>query len=195
MAQNRNFGKGDGKGGIQYAPSVFNENEQIIVPNPFDEEIYFARGWLKVVDIKPEVGENQCADITGWTEDLEAKTITAQYTVVDIPPPKKYVQVRRFSKLRLVEFCMERGIWEGLKSYITELGYYDLFVMAMVFLENDKFFTAGLEAYKQLKISEGMPEEEIQAIIDAALDYAFDAYEQVEVDGQEAEEEAQAEEL
>lgn len=58
MAQNRNFGKGDGKGGIQYAPSVFNEGGQIVVPNPLDEEVYFSRGWLKVVDVKPEVGEN-----------------------------------------------------------------------------------------------------------------------------------------
>lgn len=89
---------------------------------------------------------------------------------------------------------MEQGIWDELKEFLEGTGYYDLFVMAMVFLKNDKFFTTGLEAYKQLKISEGMPEEEIQAIIDAALDYAFDAYEQVEVDSQEAEEEAQAEE-
>ena len=82
---------------------------------------------------------------------------------------------------------MERGIWSNLKSYIEKLGYYDLFVMAMVFLENDKFFKAGLNAYKELKISEGMPEEEIQGIIDAALDYAFDAYEQVEADEEEVE--------
>ena len=53
MAYNRNFGVGDGKGGIQYAPSVFNEGGQIIVPNPLDEAIYFARDWLKVVDVKP----------------------------------------------------------------------------------------------------------------------------------------------
>lgn len=172
---------------------MFNENGQIIVPNPLDEEIYFARGWLKVVDTKPEVEENQRADLTSWTEDLEAKTITAQYTVIDIPPPKKYVQVRRFSKLRLVEFCMERGIWESLKSYITELGYYDLFVMAVVFLENDKFFMAGLQAYKDFKISEGADPEEIQATIDAALDFAFDDYETVETE--EEEEGETAEEL
>ena len=130
----------------------------------------------------------------GWAEDSDDKEVFITWEIVELPPTPHYIQVRRFSKLRLVEFCMEHGIWTDLKSYIEKLGYYDLFIMAMVFLENDKFFTAGLEAYKQLKISEGMPEEEIQAIIDAALDYAFDAYEQVEVDSQEAEEEAQAEE-
>lgn len=182
MAQNRNFGKGDSKGGIQYAPSVFNEDGQIVVPNPLDEEAYFSRGWLKVVDVKPEVRENQRADLTSWIENLDAKTITARYTIIDVPPPKKYVQVRRFSKLRLVEFCIERGIWENLKSYMEKLGYYDLIVMAVVFLENDKFFKAGLQAYKDFKVSEGMDPEEIQATIDAALDFAFDDYETVEAE-------------
>ena len=189
---NRNFGRSDGKGGIQYAPSVFNEDGQIIVPNPLDEEIYFARGWLKVVDVKPAVGENQRADLTGWTENLEAKTITAQYTVVDVPPPKKYIQVRRFSKLRLVEFCMEHAFWENLKSYMQKLGYYDLFLMAQVFLENDKFFKTGLQAYKDFKVSEGADPEEIQAMIDTALDFAFDDYEMVEVDDEESEQAEEA---
>ena len=75
---------------------------------------------------------------------------------------------------------MERGIWSNLKSYIEKLGYYDLFVMAQIFLENDTFFMQGLNAYKQLKISEGMDPEEIQALIDAALDAAFDGYETIE---------------
>lgn len=56
---------------------------------------------------------------------------------------------------------MDHGIWESLKSYITELGYYDLFVMAVVFLENDKFFMAGLQSYKDFKVSEGADPEEI----------------------------------
>ena len=89
---------------------------------------------------------------------------------------------------------MERGIWEGLKSYITELGYYDLFVMAVVFLENDKFFMAGLQSYKDFRVSEGADPEEIQATIDAALDFAFDDYETVEAD-EEEESEPAAEEL
>lgn len=56
---------------------------------------------------------------------------------------------------------MERGIWENLKSYIEKLGYYDLFVMAVVFLENDKFFKTGLQAYKDFKVLEGVDPEEI----------------------------------
>lgn len=55
--------------------------------------------------------------------------------------------MRRFSKLKLVEFCMEQGIWQELKDFLEGAGYYDLFVMAVFFLENDKFFMRGLQAF------------------------------------------------
>ena len=73
-------------------------------------------------------------------------TLTAQYDVIDRLAPST-VQVRRFSKLKLVEFCMEQGIWDELKAFLEETGYYDLFVMAVFFLENDKFFMRGLQAF------------------------------------------------
>ena len=101
------------------------------------------------------------------------------------------MQVRRFSKLKLVEFCMEKGIWRELKAFLEGTGYYDLFVMAMVFLENDRFFKRGLAAYKAKKTEEGADAEELQATIDAALDFAFDAYETVEVEDGEGETEEQ----
>lgn len=66
----------------------------------------------------------------GWAEDGDDKEVFITWEIVELPPTPHYIQVRRFSKLRLVEFCMEHGIWESLKSYIIELGYYDLFVMA-----------------------------------------------------------------
>ena len=44
---------------------------------------------------------------------------------------------------------------------------------------------AGLQAYKDFKVSEGMDPEEIQATIDAALDFAFDDYEMVEAEEEE----------
>ena len=67
---------------------------------------------------------------TGWAEDSDDKEVFITWEVVELPPTPHYIQVRRFSKLRLVEFCMARGIWTNLKSYIEKLGYYDLFVMA-----------------------------------------------------------------
>lgn len=179
----REFGKRLENGDIQYAPTEFDDGHGgVVVPEPEDDEAYYSRGWLKVVDIQPNVPGTQIAVLTDWVEDLEKKTITAQYTIEDMPQPKEQIQVRRFSKLRLVEFCMERGVWQELKSFIEQLGYYDLFVMAQVFLENDKFFMGGLTAYKQMKIEGGADPEQIQATIDAGLDYAFDAYETVDVE-------------
>ena len=67
---------------------------------------------------------------TGWAEDSDDKEVFITWEIVELPPTPHYIQVRRFSKLRLVEFCMARGIWANLKSYIEKLGYYDLFVMA-----------------------------------------------------------------
>jgi len=49
---------------------------------------------------------------------------------------------------------MEQGIWDELKSFLEETGYYDLFVMAVFFLENDKFFMRGLQAFQQHKAQE-----------------------------------------
>lgn len=181
--ENREFGKKIGEHDIQYAPYYLeDEHEQKFVPEPGDDEAYYSRGWLKVVDIEPNVPGTQFASLTDWVEDHQAKTITAQYTIEDMPPEKVQIQVRRFSKLRLVEFCMERGVWQELKAFIEQLGYYDLFLMAQVFLENDKFFMGGLNAYKQMKIEGGADPEQIQATIDAGLDYAFDAYEMVDVE-------------
>jgi len=57
---------------------------------------------------------------------------------------------------------MEHGIWIGLKTFLERLGYYDLFVMAVYFLENDKFFIQGLEAFKQYKAQD--PEYDSEAL-------------------------------
>lgn len=95
--------------------------------------------------------------------------------------------MRRFSKLKLVEFCMEQGIWKELKDFLEEAGYYDLFVMAVFFLENDKFFTRGLQAFQQHKAQEeGYDAQALQEMIDQALAYAFDSYETVPAEQEEA---------
>lgn len=108
-------------------------------------------------------------------------------------PAPTTMQVRRFSKLKLVEFCMEQGIWDELKSFLEETGYYDLFVMAVFFLENDKFFMRGLQAFQQHKAEE--PDHDsaaLQEMITQALAYAFDSYETVPVEQEQATEQEAA---
>lgn len=182
MALNKNYGRAS-QNQIQYAPRSFKENGVLIVPRIDDDEAYLSRGWFKVVERKPEYDpEKYALKQIGWDEDAKAEEVFAIYELVEIQPTPIYVQVRRFSKLKLVEFCMENGIWQDLKSFLEETGYYDLFVMAMVFIENDKFFKRGLQAFKAHKVQEeGYDAQELQELINQALAYAFDAYETVEV--------------
>ena len=192
MALNKNYGRAL-QNQIQYAPRSFKENGILIVPRIDDDEAYLSRGWFKVVEHKPEYDpEKYMLNQTGWDEDTEAREVFAVYEPVEIQPAPIYVQVRRFSKLKLVEFCMEKGIWRELKAFLERLGYYDLFVMAMVFLENDKFFKRGLQAFKTHKVQEeGYDAQELQELINQALAYAFDAYETVEVEDDEQQVEEQ----
>ena len=181
MALNKNYGRAS-QNQIQYAPRTFKENNIVVVPKIDDDQAYLSRNWFKVTERKPEYDpDNYKLQQTGWDEDAETHEVFATYETVEIQPAPRYIQVRRFSKLRLVEFCMEQGIWTDLKAFLESTGYYDLFVMAMVFLENDKFFKRGLLMYKVKKIEDGADPNQIQKTINMALDFAFDSYETVEV--------------
>ena len=186
MALNKNYGRAS-QNQIQYAPRSFKEDGVLIVPRVDDDGAYLSRGWFKVVECKPKYDpEKYALKQTGWDEDTEAREVFAVYELVEIQPAPVYMQVRRFSKLKLVEFCMEKGIWRELKAFLEGLGYYDLFVMAMVFLENDKFFKRGLQAFKAHKVQEeGYDAQELQELISQALAYAFDAYETVLIEQEE----------
>lgn len=180
---NKNYGKRKQDGSIEYAPRKFVENGNIFVPRIDDDQAYALRGWLKIIDIKPEYDlAKKMLSLVRWTEDLLLMTLTAQYEIVDIPKPTTR-QVRRFSKLKLVEFCMEKGIWQELKTFLDGTGYYDLFVMAVFFLENDKFFMQGLQAFRQHKAQDPEYDADVlQKLIQQALAYAFDSYETVPVE-------------
>lgn len=180
---NRRYGKNTSGITIEYAPRIFRENGAVIAPRIDDDEFYHGRGWFTILDIKPEYDPTvKMLSLVGWTRDDQLMTLTAQYNIIDQPAPST-IQVRRFSKLKLVEFCMEQGIWDELKAFLEETGYYDLFVMAVFFLENDKFFMRGLQAFQQHKAQEeGYDAQELQEMIDQALQYSFDNYETVPVE-------------
>ena len=183
---NKNYGKRKQDGSIEYAPRKFIENGNIFVPRIDDDQAYAIRGWLKIIDIKPSYDTTKkMLHLISWIEDSIQMTLTAQYEIVDIPSPTT-VQVKRFSKLKLVAFCMEKKIWMDLKTFLRRLGYYDLFVMAVYFLENDKFFMQGLEAFKQYKAQDPKYDSEVlQQLIQQALDAAFDGMQEVHIEEQE----------
>lgn len=186
---NKNYGKKNQNGSIEFAPRKFVEDGNIFVPRIDDDEAYASRGWLKIVDVKPEYDPTKkMLKLVDWLEDLRLMTLTAQYEIVDLPSPS-IRQVRRFSKLKLVEFCMQKKIWTDLKSFLENRGYYDLFVMAVYFLENDKFFLQGLQAFKDYKTQD--PEydaETLNRLISQALLYSFDGMQDVPIEQNESEE-------
>ena len=184
---NRRYGKNTSGKTIEYAPRTFRENGAVIAPRIDDDEFYHSRGQFTILDIKPEYDPaTKMLSLVGWTRDDQLMTLTAQYDIIDRPAPST-IQVRRFSKLKLVEFCMEQGIWDELKAFLESTGYYDLFVMAVFFLENDKFFMRGLQAFQQHKAQEeGYDSQALQEMIDQALTYAFDSYEAVPVEQMES---------
>ena len=172
--------------GIKYAPRVFKEDNVIFVPREDDDEAYFARGWLKVIDKKPSYDpETEFIAFQRWEKDVDAKTITTKYAVEKIPDDKK-TKATRYSKLKITLFCMENDLWNDVKKFLDRAGYYDLFVMAQYFLSTDDYFQRGIAAFKRHYIEQGHDEEQLNALIEQMKMFAEDGFEIVEVDAETA---------
>lgn len=175
--ENKNYAKLiDNK--IQYATRKFVENNKLIIAKIIDDEFYFSRGYYKVVDIIPHYDSSkQSIQILKWNIDEANHTITSVYEVLDnVVQPINNNQVRKFSKLKLTLFCIENNIWQDVKEYLEKIGYYDLFVMAVYFLETDEYFVKGLESFKQAYIDENRSEQEIDVLIENMKKFAHDGY-------------------
>ena len=182
---NKNYGKLTSSNSIQYAPRSFRENDSLVVPRIDDDEAYFARGWFKVINNKPEYDAvSQVVYIKDWTMDTEAKTVTANY-VIESRPKDTRKKAKKYSKLRITLFCMQQNIWEKVKGFLEHVGYYDLFVMAQYFLDTDDYFQQGISMFKQQYIADGGTAEEIDSLVQTMLNFAFDGYEILNEDTEE----------
>ena len=160
---------------IEYAPRKFLENNNLIVPKQTDDEFYFSKGYFKVIDNKPHYNSaTQNISILKWNIDEINHTITSVYIVNDKTSQLK--QVRKFSKLKITLFCIENNIWQDVKEYLEKIGYYDLFVMAVYFLETDEYFTKGLQMFKESRADANLPMEELDKMIEQMLSFAHDGY-------------------
>lgn len=179
--QNTNYGKPTVQGGIEYAPRKFVEDGNIIVPKIDDDEAYISRGWYKAVNVVPSYDPAvYTARLSGWMIDEELKMMTAIYDILPIPPnPTR--QVKRFSKLKMTLFCMDRKLWNFIKKFLTKTGYYDLFVMAQYFLESDEYFKRGIAAFKEEFVKMGHTEEEYNTLVENMCNFALDGYETIDV--------------
>ena len=126
----------------------------------------------------------QITYIKQWNLDENARTITAEY-VIQPRPEDTRKKAKRYSKLKMTIFCMEQKIWDDVKRFLEGTGYYDLFVMAQYFLDTDEYFQRGIAAFLEAYESEEHPKEELEALVETMLQFAFDGYEILNEDAEE----------
>lgn len=174
---NNNYGKMTERGTLEYAPRMFIEGTKVVVPRIDDDAAYASRGWYKIVDEEPDYDPSLKHPVrSGWTVDDEMMTLTATYNLVDNLPERKYKEVKKYSKLKMTLFLIDKQIWPSVKTYLEEIGYYDLFVMAQYFLENDPYFVRGVQMFKT-QFAEQI--EDMDTTIQQMLQYAEDGFETV----------------
>lgn len=114
--------------------------------------------------------------------DTENNVIKSVYNILE-SAKETTIEVKRYSKLKITLFCIEQGIWEQVKEFLTGIGYYDLFVMAQFFLETDEYFTKGLQMYAESLIDEDTTEEDVNDLIETMKNFAHDGFVTMDDDG------------
>ena len=174
---NTNYGKLV-DGGIVYAPPTL-DTEDGKKMNP-SEASYLAAGWKKVVD-EPPAPENGCTvEPSAWNET--DTTLTRVYKQIpkpsqetpsggsgtgigrdsDMPSAPAPVGKRVFSKLKLVAALKAADKWVLVKTWLEEKSYYDYYLAAQNFAEDNALFVEGRDAVKRYL---GMTDDQIEAIL------------------------------
>ena len=84
-----------------------------------------------------------------------------QWVVVDAPP----LPPRTFSKLRIVAALTTAGVWDSVKQLLIERGFYDLFLAAQDFREDNEYFANGKAA---LQSALGWTDAQVEQVLAAA---------------------------
>ena len=161
------------EGEIVYAPaSLDTENGKLMNPSAAS---YLAAGWKKVVEEPPEPEEGMTVDVSGWTET--EKTLVRTYKQIPIPPQPEAegggqggdtppapapVGKRIFSKLKLVAALKAADKWVLVKTWLEEKAYYDYYLAAQIFAEDNALFLEGKAAIQRYL---NMSDEDIEAIL------------------------------
>ena len=167
-------------GQIVYAPKTLGSGDEVKM-NP-SEESYLAEGWKKVVENPPQANDGCTVEPSGWTET--GTTLNRTYKQVpkpaapeaegggqggagggrdsDMPSAPAPVGKRIFSKLKLVAALKAADKWVLVKTWLEEKSYYDYYLAAQNFAEDNALFVEGKEAIKRYL---GMSDEQIEAIL------------------------------
>ena len=161
------------EGEIVYAPaSLDTENGKLMNPSAAS---YLAAGWKKVVEEPPEPEEGNTVEVSGWTET--ETTLVRTYKQIPIPPQPEAegggqggdtppapapVGKRIFSKLKLVAALKAADKWVLVKTWLEEKAYYDYYLAAQIFAEDNALFLEGKAAIQRYL---NMSDEDIEAIL------------------------------
>lgn len=108
----------------------------------------------------PEPQEGKVVEYGGYALGEDSKW-HKQWVLVDAPPPPP----RTFSKLRIVAALTNAGVWDAVKQLLSERGFYDLFLAAQDFREDNEYFTQGRT---QLQTALKWTDEQVEAILQEA---------------------------
>ena len=116
--------------------------------------------YLSVVDERPSTDATHYAVATGWTRDGD--TWRRVYEVRELPPPPP----RTFSKLRIVAALTTAGVWDAVKQLLIERSFYDLFLAAQDFREDNEYFAQGKTV---LQTALGWTDEQVEQILTTSV--------------------------
>ena len=178
---NTKFGKLT-NGQIEYAPNSLGTGAGVKM-NP-TEASYLAAGWKKVEDVPPAPDEGCTVEPSGWTETDTALTrVYKQISMPapdtppgdgggdnpsggpgggDTPPAPPPVGKRIFSKLKLVAALKATDRWVLVKTWLEEKAYYDYYLAAQDFAEDNDLFIEGRNAIQGYL---GVSDEYIESIL------------------------------
>ena len=178
---NTKFGKLT-NGQIEYAPNSLGTGDGVKM-NP-TEASYLAAGWKKVEDVPPAPDEGCTVEPSGWTETDTALTrVYKQISMPapdtppgdgggdnpsggpgggDTPPAPPPVGKRIFSKLKLVAALKATDKWALVKTWLEEKAYYDYYLAAQDFAEDNDLFIEGRNAIQGYL---GVSDEYVESIL------------------------------
>ena len=153
---NRNYGKLVA-GEVEYAPAKITKDDGTIISNP-SAETYLAADWKRIVDERPAPEDGCTVEVSGWDETADS-IVRVYKQVPDEPQPTK---ARVFSKLKLVAALKAADKWVLVKTWIEERGWWDYYLAAQNFREDNEMFGEAIAAVKRYA---GMSDEDAEAIL------------------------------
>lgn len=120
-------------GVLVYAPKSFDTSCGVML-NP-TEHTYLAKGWKKIVDVRPHALEGHYAVATGWEEG--EVTIDRVYEMREIVKPP-----RRWTPLAIKRAAEDKGWWKQLREALVAADLLEEFWGCQYIAEDDPKFPA-----------------------------------------------------